>query len=464
MPCSSSFAIFRCAGAEMCKQAAVSRFRQDGVIIVDNFIGEPMLQNLSRACASAAQQRGTQVFPAFDPEHSGALQFDMKVKPRATAKLSELPPPEDLKKVMQDNDAKRALDRHVRRIDLQCKNQRKVDRLYRQLTKRRNRFHQQKQIPTVITEEEELSGDISEERMKEIEQQFSYEQVKRSFEQYRDDGRMELEIRRENHIDDTLQFLENWGRYWIGFWCGLPSDVRSTVGSTVGQAATSLGGEVAVRLYSDTLQEFFPFTNGMPFHCVAPGLNFCHPNAMTACLRLAPTSTGGRHEGAGDHAENADGKEEEEEVWTRQVVVPGSHRAILSITRDGKDFTGLPNHQVLDAGYLMRHTPALRGLPVVEVPRLPPGSALLLSAYLVQAFLPTLVGRTTVPYQFPTRRLSRSPHFYQLAIMPDRCTFDGQRNSWFSKDTHGPLYAYQKGDALVDDSVFPMLYRALDVE
>lgn len=453
MPSSSSsvFSIFRCTASEVCKQAAVKRFRQDGVIIVDNFIGEPVLRDLSASCAIAAQQRGTQVFPAFDPEHSGALQFDMKVKPRATAKLSDLPPPEDMKKVMRDNDAKRALDRHVRRIDLKCKNQRKVDRLYRQLTKRRNRFHQHKQIPTVITEEEELSGEISEDRMKEIERQFSYEQVKRSFEQYRDDGKMELEIRRENHIDDTLQFLENWGRYWIGFWGGLPSAVRDAVGSTVGRAVTSLSGQVVVRLYSDTLQEFFPFTNGMPFHCVAPGLNFCHPSAMNACLRLAPPPRSSE-------------MEEEEEVWTRHVVVPGSHRAVLDLTQNGQDFTGLPNHQVLDAGYLMRHTPVLKGLPVVELPRIPPGSAVFLSAYLVQAFLPTLVGRTTVPYQFPTRRPSRSPHFYQLAIMPDRCTFDGQRNSWFSKDTHGPLFSYQKGDPLVDDSVFPVLHRALDIE
>eukprot|EP00796_Vickermania_ingenoplastis_P004329 gene4329-3143_t len=443
MTASSSASVFRCAAAAVGRAETVAHFRHNGVIMVENLLEGPLLHRLSAACAEAIVRRGPKVFPAFDPEHSGALQFDMQVKPKAAAKLSELPPPEDLKKVLTNNDAKEALEYHVRRVELKCKTQRRVDRLYRQLVRRRNKFHQAKQIPTVLTAQEEWSGEVSPERMREVEEQFTYQQVKSSFEKYRDDGKMELEIRRENHIDDALQFLENWGRYWIGFWQQLPSDVREALGSTVGSAAAMLSGEVGVRLYSDTLQAFVPFTNGVPFHCAAAGVNFRHPGAIQVFLRLDDTksSSTGRH-----------------------VVVPGSHQVVLDLTNDGKDFSRLPMQQVLDAGYLMRHTPDLSALPVTELPAMSPGSAVIMSAYLIHSMLPSFVGSTTCPFVFPTQQVPDSPDVYQLLLMPDRCAFDGQRNSWFSKDSHGPLYHAKKGDLLVDDVAFPLLYKALDVE
>lgn len=461
--------IFRCSASNACGLEAARRFRQDGVVIVENFLASPVLHLLSESCAAAAKARGRQVFPAVDPEHSGALQFDMQVKPKATAKLGELPPPEDLKKVIEDNDAKKALDRHVRKVELKCKTQRKVDRLYRQLSKQRNRWHKLKQIPTVLTEKEELSGDITDERIEEVKKQFTYEQVKSSFEKYRDDGKMELEIRRDNHIDETLQYLENWGRFWIGFWSQLPLSVREVVGEEVGKAAAFLCGEVAIRLYVDTLQEFIPLTNGVPFHCSASGLNFRHPSTVNFFLQL-------QHSSEDSNCSNTKGLSPEvgtdsaitsssEDVWTRMIVVPGSHQAIYDITNKGEDFTSLQHQHVLDSGYLMRNTPELQQLPIVEVPRLSPGSALIMSAYLVNSSLPTLQGSLPLtPFCFPTQHTSRHPDLYQLTLMPDHCRFDGLRNSWFSKDTHGPLYHYKEGQLLTDESKFPLLYRALDIE
>lgn len=463
--------IFRCSASTVCGLEAALRFRQDGVVIVEDFLPMSILHPLSERCAVVARARGRQVFPAVDPEHNGCLQFDMQVKPKATAKLGDLPPPEDLKRVIQDNDTKKALDRHVRKVELKCKTQRKVDRLYRQLVKQRNRWHHRKQIPTVLTEKEELSGEISNERVEEIKKQFTYEQVKSSFEKYRDDGKMELEIRRENHIDDTLQFLENWGRFWIGCWSHLPSSLREKISEPVGKAVASLCGEVAIRLYIDTLQEFVPFTNGVPFHCSASGLNFSHPSTVNLLIRLnhvnqdskssSETSKKNEKTDEGSNICETGG----DDVWTRQVVVPGSHQVIFDITNKGRDFTSFQQQHVLDAGYLMRSIPELSGLPITEIPRLPPGCAVIMSAYLVNASLPTLEGPLPLtPFCFPTQQSSKHPDFYQLTLMPDHCRFDGLRNSWFSKDTHGPLYHYEKGQALTDDINFPLLYRALDIQ
>lgn len=461
--------IFRCSSTQVYGLEAAQRFRYDGIVIVEDFLSSPLLGLLSEFCAGAARARGRHVFPAVDPEHNGALQFDMQVKPRATAKLGELPPPKDLKKVIEDNDTKQALDRHVKKVELKCKTQRKVDRLYRHLVKQRNRWHKIKQIPTVLTEKEELAGNITNERIEEIKKKFTYEQVKASFEKYRDDGKMELEIRRENYIDDTLQFLENWGRFWIGFWPDLPLSLRQVVGNSVGKVAASLCGEVAIRLYADTLQEFFPFTNGVPFHCSASGLNFSHSSTVNFSLRLLHVNEDGkcRNEAIPRNEEKCQRciKSSKDDTWTRQVVVPGSHQVIYDITNKGKDFTAIQHQHVLDAGYLMRSIPELRRLPIVEIPRVRPGSAVIMSAHLVNATLPTLQGSLPLsPFCFPTQQSSKHPDFYQLTLMPDHCRFDGLRNSWFSKDTHGPLFHYEKGQPLTDDSKFPLLHRALDIE
>lgn len=448
MPVTSSGLLFRCNGLkETCTKTAVHHFRQKGILLVDNFLPPRLVQQLSTACTTAFKARGPQVFPARDPEHDGSIQFDMQCKPKASANLSDLPPPEDMKKVLKDNDAKKALDYHVRKVDLKCKNQRKVDLLYRKLVKRRNHYHRFKSIPTVITEREELSGEISDSRIEEIKNKFSYDTVKSGFEKYRDDGKLELEIRRDNYIDETLQYLENWGRFAMGFWPTLPSDIRKELSALIGEATTSLNGEVCARLFSDTLQEHVSFTNGTPFHCCATGLNFKHPSTVTVALQLE-----------GKYGQT------KKDVRTRQVVVPGSHRALLELTDDGLNFSSLPVHQVLDTGYLMRHTPAIRDLPIVEVPPLPPGSALIMNAFVVQAHLPALTGATWFPFTFPTRCPIGDADVYQLTVMPDRCRFDGQRNSWFSKDTHGPLYHLKEGDFLTDSKHFPVLYRALDIE
>lgn len=440
-------AIYTCLRRDVCGKAAVQRFRQDGILIVNNFLEGPSLHQLSQSVAVAAKERGPHVFPGVDPDHAGALQFDMKVRPQAAARLADLPPPDELKRVVDNNDARQELDRHVQKVKIKCKNQKRVDRLFRKLTKRRNQMQRVKNIPSFITTEEEVSGsDVSEERLKEISEQYKYDDVKGSFEEYRDNGRMEGEIRRSNHIDDTLQYLENWGRYWVNFWQRLPKELRESLGSCAGAAVSHLTGEVAVRLYSDTTQEFVPFTNGVPFHCVASGLNFAHLNSVSAFVFLAP------------------GAERQQKPRCRHVVVPGSHHVIASLSDEGKDFSLLPMHHVLDAGYLMRHTPELRMLPIVELPPLSPGTAVFMSTFLVNAFLPMLEGPLSVPFCFPSHQPSIQPDVFNMTIMPDRCVFDGERNSWFSKDSHGPLSRYKKGDYLSDDKHFPLLHRALDIE
>ncbi|CCW61915.1 unnamed protein product [Phytomonas sp. EM1] len=84
--------------------------------------------------------------------------------------------------------------------------------------------------------------------------------------------------------------------------------------------------------------------------------------------------------------------------------------------------------------------------------------------FTLHAMLPAMAGRVEVPYAPPAARPPRWPSLYSLELMPDRCAFDGERGSWASRDSHGPLHAYEKGQLLTDAARFPILYRALDIE
>ncbi|KEG10061.1 putative 40S ribosomal protein S8 [Trypanosoma grayi] len=145
------------------------------------------------------------------------------------------------------------------------------------------------------------------------------------------------------------------------------------------------------------------------------------------------------------------------------LFIPGSHHVMREFTCDGSDMSRFRAGGVFDVGRAIRGIAPLRELPVVQLQPLEPGSVLFINHYTLSAAQPTMCG-SAAHYVPPSTRTVNGPCQYAMTLMPDRCVFDGLRNSWASRDSHGPLHAYEAGQPLVDDAVFPILHRALDVE
>lgn len=225
------------------------------------------------------------------------------------------------------------------------------------------------------------------------------------------------------------------------------------VGHRVGAAAGHLSGEVILRVYGDSAVQDAPLMNAVPLGFSGLGLNFAHPQALSAQLALA----------ASDNS-SGDTSTLNKATLATQVLVPGSHHVLRQLSRDGREMDRFVTGGIFDVGSVVRRLPELRHLPLVEVPPLAPGAALFFNHYLLVGWQPTLHGAAqqaaTTVASSPVGQVST----YALTLMPDRCVFDGQRNSWASRDTHGPLYTYKAGDMLTDDAKFPVIHRALDIE
>lgn len=459
--------------------ATVRAYRHYGVVLVNDFLSPETQQRLTELCNAAARRRGESVFPGIDPQHqhgaSGTLHASMKPKPRpGAAEFTASPPhggsstvatelgfgsgplPADVVQRAEEADRQRSFESRTLKVNLKLKNQRAVDRAFNRLTKMRNRYNAYKGLRQYVDREEELSGELSEDRVKQIREKITYDDLKRGFQTYRDSGRLEQEIRRDHHINDVLRFMQNWPRTWCWLWQSSPElqalavSADGAVGRRVGEAAGQLSGEVLLRVYCDSAVQDSPLMNAVPLGFSGLGANFAHPQAL--CVQLGLSDTG-----------SSSNKNAPASLAT-QVVMPGSHHVIRQISQDGKEMDRFISGGVFDFGAVVRRLPEAAHLPLVEVPPLPAGSALFLNNYLVMGVLPTLGGSA----QQAASSVAMTPFYqvsnYALSLIPDRCVFDGQRNSWASRDTHGPLYGCKAGDLMTDNSKFPVIHRALDIE
>ncbi|RNF16505.1 putative 40S ribosomal protein S8 [Trypanosoma conorhini] len=431
--------------AGLLSPAGIRTYRQLGVVVARGLLPESLVAALARACRDVAEARGARVFPGVDEEHNGRIDFDARMEPKPTANLGAQAPPPEIQAQLRRQDEARALERRYRKVLLKCRNTREVDRVYARLAAVRAKYMRFKYVKNCVGEEEERAGRMSDARMRELGGEHTYEDVRASFERYRGSGKMEMEVRREYHLDRALEHLQNWSKCWCRVWPDSPALQRlllpgadGALGTAVGEAAAALAGDVVVRLFDDAVHDYHPFLNSTPFHFVGSATNFRSRSGMTVSVGLA----------AGQ---------------APALVIPGSHHVMREFTDDGRDFSRYRAGGVFDMGRAIRNIAPLRELPVVQLEPLEPGSVVFTNHYTLSAVQPTMCGGAA-NYTPPSARTVNCPYQYSMTLMPDRCVFDGLRNSWASRDSHGPLHSYKPGQPLVDDAVFPVIHRALDVE
>ncbi|KAK7197838.1 hypothetical protein NESM_000737200 [Novymonas esmeraldas] len=469
--------------------AAVRAYRHHGFLVVERFLPAAATRALTAACNAAVRQRGSEIFPGMDEQHRlGAttkLHATMNPlpNPAAAATVAEgeaaasplasstnlgfgdVPLPSDLQAELETAERNRTVDSRVQKMHFTLKNQRAVDRAYRRLSAARARYNRYRRVRAHVTAEEEMAGDLSDERIRELQAKYTYEDFQSSFRHYRDSGLLEKEIRRDHHINDAMAFMQGWPRVWCWLWHTSPelrsmaASASGAVGKLVGEAAGHLAGEVVLRVYSDSVGEATWLSNAAPLSFTGAGTNFHHPHALGAQLQLElPTPTSGTEGGGG--SPRADGGA----APAATVLIAGSHHVVRRVSLEGAEMDRFQTGGIFDVGAMVRALPEMHHLPVVELPALPPGAVLFFNNYLVMGTQANLHGAARdSSATAATSPVTHATNF-TLSLIPDRCAFDGQRNSWASRDSHGPLYSYQRGQLLTDDAVFPVIHRAVDIE
>ncbi|KAG5483977.1 hypothetical protein LSCM1_05827 [Leishmania martiniquensis] len=449
---------------------SVRAYRHYGFLVVEDFLPAPLARQLTATCNAAVQQRGDDIFPGLDAQHrqGATLSLNSKLNPleapggaadtgapsppasSTSLGFGEAPLPPDLQRELEASERHRHVETRTKKLYLTLKSQRAVDRAYRRLTKARKRYNAYRRLRSYVTPEEEMAGDMTEERIRELQSKYTYEDFQHSFQHYRDSGLMENEIRRDHHINDAMAFMQGWPRTWCWLWYTSPElkalavSVTGAVGQLVGEASGYLAGEVVLRVYSDSATEATPLSNATPLGFTGSTTNFAHAHALCAQLGLEqpnPTQSG-----------------------AATVVVPGSHHVVRSLSLDGTELDRFQYGGIFDAGSMVRGLPEVSHLPVVELPPLAPGAALFFNNYLLMGTQANLTGAGRDAAGSAARGPATHMMNYALSLIPDRCVFDGKLNSWASRDSHGPLYSWKRGQLLTDDAAFPVIHRALDVE
>lgn len=435
---------------------AIRRYRQTGVLVVRDYFQRSELQDLAAACTTAVRARGANAFPALDPEHTNKLQFDTQMRPVATQTFDERSLPAEMKRQAEKRDRDREIEVRVANTKLVVRNAKQTDILFRKLMRLRNRHLGMYNMRDIVSREVDIDKDVTADKLKKIKSNISFEDGQRAYDMYRKSGNMELDIRRRIHYNEMMEFIHNMSKNWISLWPNCKSLkqqllAKSGVGERLGETAAALSGEVVVRLFSDSAQELLPLNNGTPFYVAATGTGFQHPSALTAIIGLPQDESA------------ASTKYSHLPMERKIVVLPGSHHVMQQLTKDGKNMDRLQTSSMFDVGGNMRVIPQLSHLPLVEL-TIEPSSVAFVNLFTFVAMPPTMTGPMSSPYVQPMSREMNALSYYSLTLMPDRCVFDGRRESWFSCDSHGPLFGCKRGDQLTDNTNFPVLHRALDIE
>ncbi|CAG9570885.1 conserved hypothetical protein [Leishmania major strain Friedlin] len=461
---------------EVFAPVSVRAYRHYGFLVAENFLPASLAHQLTTMCNTVVRQRGDNIFPGLDAQHrlGATVAPNSKLKPLKTpdgapdtgAKpLHPATPPlasstslgfgnAPLRPDRQKEHEAAERDRHAgtraRKIQIMLRGRRAVDRVYRRLTKARERYSAHRRVGGYVTAEEEMAGNMTEERIQELQSKYTYEDFQRSLQHSRDSGLLETGFHRDHHINDAMTFMQDWPRTWCWLWRTSPElkalavSAEGAVGQLVGEAAGYLAGEVVLRVYSDSATEATSLSNATPMGFAGVATNFAHPHALSAQLGLErPNST---------HSDAA------------TMVMPGSHHIVWRISLDGKELDRFQPGGIFDVGSMVRALPEVSHLPVIALPPLSPGAVLFFNNYLLMGTQANLYGAA----QNATGTVAAGPvahaTSYALSLIPDRCVFDGKRNSWASRDSHGPLYSYRRGQLLTDDAAFPVIHRALDIE
>eukprot|EP00758_Cryptobia_borreli_P003698 Tbor_TRINITY_DN3926_c0_g1::TRINITY_DN3926_c0_g1_i2::g.750::m.750 len=226
---------------------------------------------------------------------------------------------------------------------------------------------------------------------------------------------------------------------------------------------------MTTRLYADSIVQRTPYCNSSPFHVDAAGLNYRDPRGLQATVVLP----GCRQPLDSNHG--------------GYVVLPGSHLVIRDITNNCQDMTSFVRPAAWEVGESLRLFPKLLEIQPKVIETLEPGSLLLMNnllMYSISSSFATSASEEALDIinqhrgtrdqvgmdGSPGKRksdlvkalLDDAPLTYTLSVMPDGVVFDGCRNTWMSKDSHGPLYGMEAGQPLRDNNIFPILFTEID--
>ena len=430
------------------------------------------LSILSEALRRAAVERGDRYVPESDRdlEHSN---IELKTKMKQATANSE--------RHVIDAVNDKGLDavgfeRREKKIKIRCRSQKDIDKAYEKLSALRKKYTDYKHMDIkekVMGDDASKSGASSSsspatgpngEKLftthpdDEIDvNSFGKEQAQKAFDDYQQSGKLEKDIRKGSHLDDALAHVKNCAKSWSHV-AATNKAVRDAlfaggvgslnIASILGDASAQLTSTMTVRLYTDVLVQRSPLCNGTPFHLDASGINYRDPRGMQATLCLPSKSSSTSIFGT-------DGGGDEDSGF---VVLPGSHHVIDELTSGCRDLTSFVRPAAWDIGETIRPFPELTAIQPRFIGALKPGSILFLNNMLVYA--------NKASFALPNKTSSSSMDdgllTYSLSIMPDGVAFDGCRNTWMSKDSHGPLFKMEAGESLRDDTQFPVLYSELD--
>ncbi|GET86859.1 hypothetical protein, conserved [Leishmania tarentolae] len=461
---------------EVFAPGSVRAYRHYGFLVVEDFLPASLLHQLSTMCNTAVRQRGENIFPGLDAKHrlgatvapnyklnplktpGGGADTGTKPVGSATVPLTSSKPlgssgaslrPE-LQRQRKAAEGDPQVGTRAKTMHPTLKDQRKVDRVYRRLIKARGGSNAYRRVCEYVSAEEEMAVNMTEERVQELQSKYTYEDFQSNLQHSKDSGPLEKGFQCGHHVKDAMIFMQDWPRTWCWLWRTLPElkalavSAEGAVGQLVGEAAGYLAGEVVLRVYSDSATEATSLSNATPMGFASVATNFAHPHALSVQLGLEQSTA--------THSDAA------------TIVLPGSHHIVWRISLAGKEIDRFHSGGIFDVGSIVRALPEVHHLPVIALPPLNPGAALFFNNYLLMGAQANLCGAA----QNAARIVAAGPvthaSNYVLSLIPDRCVFDGRRNSWASRDSHGPLYSYKSGQLLTDDAAFPVIHRALDIE
>lgn len=460
----------------------VRQFRRDGYVVLPpgTLDGGDVARvaDLSRAIAT---QRGDKFVPASDTQHRPD-NFELK------ATLKQAVPPDQRHLVSPGGSVNPTFERKEKRIKMTFRSKKQMQLAYSKLVELRQRYGRYKGVhSSPASKGNELPSDGGGDSSgfephpdDDIDVSgFGRAEAQRSFDEYKASGKMERDVRSGSHLNDALMHIYNGPRTWSFVAASDPNFrlavLGSRIGSDLGSVGAQLSGSMTTRLYNDTIVLRPPFCNPAPYHHDACSLNYRDPRGLHATIVL-PGSAQPLDDYHGGY-----------------VVLPGSHRCVENITNNCRDMTAFVRPSAWDLGECIRPFPELMALTPVSLGRLHPGTVVLFSNQLVYT-----INSNFAPDASPTARthlltcrhtsaadpaadagagnhslfppaattslfLHEAPLTYSLSIMPDGVVFDGCRNSWMSRDSHGPLHALQAGAPLRDQQAFPVLFSEVEV-
>lgn len=421
-----------------------------GALFADSTLGE-----LHKACCEVIVRRGDKLVPKQDENMKQRLEMSSKLVNAPSAGQACDAAAGSEYKVKPD--AK--LKKRPMRMRMKLRNQSEVDKAYDRVTAVRRMAAQDGKISAAtvkILEDAEKKLERNETTEAEVMKSFSSSSATSDFEAYRASGKLDRDIRKQQHLDDVFRFAENtvqsWNRTWVDAEA-LRQLLVGAVGAPLGELCGSLSGSVVMRLYDDSVLRLPLMSNCPPVHFHGAFTNFRDPRGLDVLVALPFQQT--RHPPAS------------------VVVYPGSHHAIAQLTSEGSDVAAFQKTSLWDIGEAIRSFPALLQTAEPEVLVLEPGSVLIANNLLLRSCLPTMEGLMGEHTSLAPRQLQEPEHsshiddcplLYMVQLMPDGAVFDGSRLSWMSKDTHGPLHPYRKGDPIRNNVEFPIIHNDLGVE